>query len=97
MPKRIKQESAAKRRSRDVNKIAHELVDLSTRETDNKSLENATVPKAVSQYMAQIGRKGGRIGGKQRLNTMSAAERHEVAQKAARVRWERHNELEQQN
>src|SRR5262249_36327897 len=97
MLKRVKQERSAKRRRADSNQVAHELVDLSRRRLDNGEPENTPVPKSVSQYMAAIGRRGGQIGGKQRLITMSAAERHKVAQKAARARWERQNELERQN
>jgi hypothetical protein len=39
--------------------------------------------------MAAIGRKGGQIGGKRRLKTMTKAERSKVAAKAARARWKR--------
>jgi len=37
--------------------------------------------------MAEMGRKGGRIGGKRRLQTMTAKERRSVAVQAARARW----------
>jgi hypothetical protein len=39
--------------------------------------------------MSEIGRKGGKIGGKRRLKTMTAAERKKVAAKAARARWKK--------
>jgi hypothetical protein len=41
----------------------------------------------LSQVMAEIGRKGGKIGGKRRLTTMTPARRKEVAQLAAKKRW----------
>ena len=41
----------------------------------------------VSQVMAQMGAKGGRIGGKRRLETMTDAQRSKVAKKAAKARW----------
>lgn len=41
----------------------------------------------LSQVMAEIGRKGGKIGGKRRLKTMTAQRRREVAQIAANKRW----------
>ncbi len=94
MPKRVKQKRTAKRGTGDANQIAHQLVDLSTRRLDNGTPENAPIPKSVSQYMAEIGRRGGQVGGKQRLNTMSAEARQKVAQKAARARWGKRNELE---
>jgi len=39
-----------------------------------------------------MGRKGGRIGGKRRLVTMTVEQRREVAQKAANTRWARRKE-----
>ena len=41
----------------------------------------------ISQVMAEMGRKGGKVGGKRRLVTMSAARRRQVAKQAARARW----------
>jgi hypothetical protein len=41
----------------------------------------------LSQVMAEIGRKGGKIGGKRRLKTMTPERRREVAQLAAKKRW----------
>jgi hypothetical protein len=40
--------------------------------------------------MAQMGRKGGRIGGKRRLETMTSRERKAVAKAAAKARWAGH-------
>ena len=44
----------------------------------------------ISRVMAAMGRKGGKIGGKRRLDTMTAEQRREVAQKAALSRWAKH-------
>jgi hypothetical protein len=41
----------------------------------------------VLTFMAQIGTKGGKIGGKRRLETMTAKERGKIARKAAKARW----------
>jgi hypothetical protein len=41
----------------------------------------------ISQVMAEMGRKGGRIGGKRRLETMTGRERSQIAKQAARARW----------
>ena len=43
----------------------------------------------LSKVMAALGRLGGRIGGKRRLETMSQEERSAVASKAARARWKK--------
>jgi hypothetical protein len=37
--------------------------------------------------MSAMGRKGGLVGGKRRLVTMTAAARKKVAAKAAQARW----------
>lgn len=47
-------------------------------------------PTVISQVMAEMGRKGGRIGGKRRLETMTGKERSQVAKNAANVRWAKH-------
>ena len=49
--------------------------------------ESTMAPSIVSQVMAEMGRKGGQIGGKRRLETMTDAERSQVASLAAKARW----------
>lgn len=44
-------------------------------------------PSVISQVMAEMGRKGGKVGGKRRLETMTAERRREVASMAAKKRW----------
>jgi len=43
----------------------------------------------ISILMAEMGRKGGKIGGKRRMQTMTVKQRRKIAQKAARVRWDK--------
>ena len=73
----------------DVNQAAFQMV--------RRSTGTANPPKVsasdVSRVMAAMGRKGGRIGGKRRLETMTATERQSVAKKAAQARWTK-NRLE---
>jgi len=80
------------KRPRDPNQLAKWIVDRSTSETPDEETAPAKVPAApvnLSEYMAAIGRKGGQIGGKRRLKTMTRAERQRIAAKAARTRWKR--------
>ena len=61
----------------DVNRLAHEQsgpVDVPSR------LE-------ISRVMAELGRRGGKIGGKMRLKTLSQERRSEIAFQAAKKRW----------
>lgn len=41
----------------------------------------------ISQVMSKMGEKGGKIGGKRRLETMTPEERSQAALKAAHARW----------
>ena len=81
MPKRI----SRPKRPTDVNQLAHELVRLSTQEPGES--DPPLSRSAISLVMAEMGRRGGKIGGKRRLKTMTAKERKEIAQKAAKARW----------
>ena len=86
MPKRIS-------RPRDVNQAAFEMVRRSTSEqVEAPPLEiTPETPKPskydISAVMAEMGRRGGQIGGKRRLETMTKAERSKVAAKATEARW----------
>jgi hypothetical protein len=78
------------KRPRDPNQLAKWIVDQSTSEAPQP--EPTAIPAAavnLSEYMAAIGRKGGQIGGKRRLKTMTKAARSKVAAKAARARWKK--------
>jgi hypothetical protein len=79
------------KRPRDPNQLAKWIVDQSTRENQPQPQPAAipAQPVNLSEYMAAIGRKGGQIGGKRRLKTMTKAERSKVAAKAARARWKK--------
>jgi len=81
------------KRPRDPNQLAKWIVDRSTSETPEETApkEAPAAPVNLSEYMAAIGRKGGQIGGKRRLKTMTKAERQRVAAKAARTRWAKHS------
>jgi hypothetical protein len=73
------------KRPRDPNQLAKWLVDSSTSEVS----PTPPLPSApsLSAYMAAMGRKGGQIGGKRRLLTMTPEARRAAAAKAAQARW----------
>lgn len=81
MPKRL----SRPKRPTDINQNAHELVRLSTQETDES--EPPISKSEISRVMAEMGRKGGKIGGKRRLKTMTPEERKEIARQGAKARW----------
>ena len=81
MPKRI-----SKKTPKDANQLAYQIVRLSTGE--NVPVGQDTLTKEqVSALMADMGRRGGRIGGKRRLETMTASQRKAAARRAANARW----------
>lgn len=56
---------------------------------DTEAPQDAPKPSRslISQVMAEMGRKGGRIGGKRRLETLSDRRRSQIAKQAAQARW----------
>ena len=79
------------KRPRDPNQLAKWIVDQSTSEapTERGTPSDVPPPANLSEYMAAIGRKGGQIGGKRRLKTMTREQRQKIARKAARSRWKK--------
>jgi len=82
------------KRPRDPNQLAAWTVAVSTGQIqapEPKAPQPVSniAPAALSEYMASIGRKGGQIGGKRRLVTMTPAKRSRVAKRAAAARWNR--------
>jgi hypothetical protein len=79
------------KRPRDPNQLAKWIVDQSTGEAPQIEEVQPPTSKPVnlSEYMAAIGRKGGQIGGKRRLKTMTKEQRRKVAARAARARWKK--------
>jgi hypothetical protein len=81
------------KRPRDPNQLAKWIVDRSTNEVEGAEAVTSPAPippSDLSAYMAAIGRKGGQIGGKRRLKTMTKEQRRKVAAKAAKTRWAKH-------
>jgi hypothetical protein len=71
------------KRPRDPNQLAKWIVEQSTAEP----VSETPAPTAISAYMAAMGRKGGLVGGKRRLVTMTPDARKRAAAKAAQARW----------
>jgi hypothetical protein len=78
MPKR-------KSTKQDVVQNARRVFDeaLASVESTTTTVSRST----ISIVMAEMGRKGGRIGGKRRLETMTPERRQEIGRLAAQKRW----------
>jgi hypothetical protein len=74
----------SRKRPRDVNEIARQIVDEATGEAPKLDPDEGKDPAAVA-----LGRKGGLKGGKARAAKMTAKQRSESARKAARARWKK--------
>jgi hypothetical protein len=95
MPKRIKKKATRKNKSRpkDINQLAHTLVNLST-EDDTPKPASAT-PDEISRVMAELGRRGGIESGKKRKD-MPKDVLSSIASLAAKARWAKHKAAKQQ-
>jgi hypothetical protein len=90
------------KRPRDPNQLAAWTVAVSTGQIPAPEPEvpkptAIAPPSTVSEYMSAIGRKGGQIGGKRRLKTMTKAQRSKVAAKAAKARWKKSRQSQRPN
>lgn len=52
-------------------------------------MANQTLPEDIRAFFVEMGARGGRIGGKRRLETITPERRKEIARKAVAARWER--------
>lgn len=68
--------------SKDPNKLAYQIVQLSTEEPEQPKERSA-----ISKYLSEIGKRGGLKGGPARAKKLSAKKRKEIAQRAAEMRW----------
>ena len=72
----------SRKRPKDVNELARQLVDEATGEAPKFDPDEGKDPAAVA-----LGRKGGLKGGKARAAKLTPEERAASARNAARARW----------
>jgi hypothetical protein len=72
---------------KDVNQRAAEIARLSTEEPNPP--EKQKPPEAVSEYLSQIGHRGGVRGGRGRATKLTKKRRQEIARRAALARWKK--------
>lgn len=89
----VDQEAAAKvesrwvKRKRALNKVA--LASRFSIEAETPQIVEITPELERKLRMRELGKRGGKIGGKRRLKTMGKRARQQVAAHAARTRWAR--------
>jgi hypothetical protein len=68
-----------KKRPADLNSLAYQVVQEATAEKEPVPEKNAAA--------VELGRLGGRMGGKARAASLSPEQRAEIAKRAAQARW----------
>lgn len=84
----MRKRSSTDKRPRDLNELAASIVGEAT--SDEPAEASATPEK--NPHAAALGRLGGRKGGPARAAKLTAAQRSEIARKAAETRWQRQRE-----
>jgi hypothetical protein len=74
---------------RDPNQLAYKIAQLSTEEPEQPKERSP-----ISEYLSQIGRRGGLKGGPARAKKLSSKKRKQIAEKAAKIRWANKRSLE---
>lgn len=70
------------KRPRDTNQLAKSIVDIATGDKEDENPDEGKNPAAV-----ELGRLGGKKGGKARAEKLTAEQRKKIAKKAAAARW----------
>ena len=71
----------------DTVQNAKRVFDQVIQESESVSMTVISTPSLLSEVMSEMGRRGGKIGGKRRLKTLTPERRKEIAQAAAQTRW----------
>jgi hypothetical protein len=77
MPKR--------KRPRDLNQLAKFIVDVSTGEAELPECQ----PETKNPAAVELGKLGGKKGGKARADKLTPEERQAIARRAAETRWKK--------
>ncbi len=76
-----------RRKTEDANETAFRVMQESTSKMV-KPIADTPTSSDISRVMAELGRRGGKVGGVKRAASMSPSRRSEIALNAARARWE---------
>jgi hypothetical protein len=78
-----------KKDDHDFSIRAFRVVEQATQDKDNIEIEACLVDEGKNPNAVALGRLGGLKGGKARFAKLTPEQRKEIAQKAARKRWEK--------
>ena len=74
-------------RKLDVVQNARRVVDESLRRFEATQATQKPSSAVISEVMAEMGRRGGKIGGKNRMENLGAKGRSELGRAAVQARW----------
>lgn len=75
------------RRPRDPNQLAKRIVDIATGEAQDTDSLPAPPSPHKNPHAVELGRLGGKKGGRARADKLSPEQRSEIAKRAAQKRW----------
>ena len=75
------------RRPRDTNQLAHTIIGIATGEIAESDSRPETPDPTKDLHAVELGRRGGKKGGRARADKLSPEKRSEIAKTAARARW----------
>jgi hypothetical protein len=70
-------------RPRDINRLAKFIVDVSTGDAELPECQ----PDGKNAAAVELGKLGGKKGGKARADKLTSEQRQEIARRAAQARW----------
>jgi hypothetical protein len=76
-------------RPRDPNQLAKRIVDIATGEVADSDSPNPSRDPSKNPHAVELGRLGGKKGGRVRAERLTPEQRREIAKQAARKRWDR--------
>ena len=79
----------SRKKSSDLNQIAKSVVDKATNEAAVDELQAKAIAEGKNPAAVMLGRLGGLKGGKARAAKLSAAQRKDIAKRAANARWQK--------
>jgi hypothetical protein len=74
-------------RPRDPNQLAKRIVDIATGEVENADSPTHAIDPNKNPHAVELGRLGGKKGGRARAERLTPEKRREIAKLAAKKRW----------
>jgi hypothetical protein len=74
-------------RPRDQNQLAKRIVDIAVGEIEDADSPTSPIDPTKNPHAVELGRLGGKKGGRARADRLTVEKRREIAKRAASKRW----------